>query len=178
MAVADVRGGIHRPDGIDVASLLAHVDSAGTVEGLSGTWPISSEDVLEVECDLLVPAALGGVIHADNWDAVQASIIVEGANHPVTPYADYHLGLEGTEVVPDILANAGGVLVSYFEWTQNIQQYRWSIEQVNRELETGLCAAHTAVRERSAREGVSLRSAAFIIGVERVAEAIDLRGFV
>ena len=178
VAISDVRGGIHRPDGLDPAAVIAHVQETGSVVGFPGASRISSEEVLSVDCDVLVPAAIGGVIHADNWESVQASIIIEGANGPVTPYADHHLAKQGTVVVPDIVANAGGVLVSYFEWTQNIQQHRWSLEQVNRELEAMLCAAYASVRRRAEEDGVPLRTAAFMIGVERVAEALTLRGFV
>ncbi len=178
VAVSDVTGGVHRPDGLDVAAVQAHVDASGGVVGFPNAWALSSDGVLEVECDVLVPAALGGVIHADNWHTVQADVIVEGANGPLTPYADWQLQRRGTVVVPDLIANAGGVLVSYFEWAQNIQQYRWSLERVNDELETLLCDAYGTIQTRAGHDGVSLRNAAFMIGVERVAEALDLRGFV
>ena len=125
---------------------------------------------------MLIPAALGGVIHADNWRTVQAPIIIEGANGPVTPFADHQLTKQGTVVVPDIVANASGVLVSYFEWTQNIQQHRWSLDRVNEELELMLLGAYGSVRRRAETEGVTLRAASFIIGVERVIEALLLRG--
>ena len=178
VAVSDVSGGISQPDGLDPAAVLAHADTTGSVEGFAGSVPLSPDGVLTVECDVLIPAALGGVIHADNWEAIAARVIVEGANHPVTPFADYQLDKRGTLIIPDVLTNAGGVLVSYFEWTQNIQQHRWPLDQVNRELDAMLSRAHATVRQRAELDGVSLRTAAFLIGVERVAEAIRLRGFV
>ena len=178
VAISDINGGIHRPDGMDPQAVMEHVEATGSVVGFPGAWPISADEVLTVECDVLIPAALGGVITGENWEQVQARIIVEGANGPVTPYADAALTQRGCVIVPDIIANAGGVLVSYFEWAQNIQQYRWSLDRVNSELETMLCGAYEGVRDRARDESVSLRSAAFMIGVERVAEALDLRGFV
>ena len=114
VAVADVWGGVHRPDGIDCRRLDAQVEESGSVMDLAGTWEIGRDEVLTYECDILVPAALGGVIHADNWEQVQARLVVEGANGPVTPYADHHLGERGVTVVPDLVDNAGGVIVSYF----------------------------------------------------------------
>ncbi len=178
VAVSDVEGGVYRADGLDPAELIAQVARTGSVVGLAGSDSLTSDGVLTVDCDVLVPAALGEVITGDNWDRVQAPLIVEGANHPITPYADERLTQRGTVVVPDIVANAGGVLVSYFEWTQNIQQHRWGLEQVNRELEQLLCDGYAAVRERAAEEGHTLRGAAFMIGVARVVEALELRGFV
>ena len=190
VAVSDIRGGIYRADGLDIPAVVAHVERTGSVVDFPGSEPLTSDEVLSsdgtlvsrgvlsVDCDLLVPAALGEAIHAGNWQTVQASIIVEGANHPVTPYADYHLARQGTVVVPDIVANAGGVVVSYFEWTQNIQQHRWTLEQVNRELEQMLCEAYRAIRERAREQGVPLRAAAFMTGVQRVVETLELRGFV
>ena len=178
VAVADVGGCVVRPDGIDPGLLQEHVAATGSVVGMGGTWERERDEVLTSECDVLVPAAVGGVIHADNWARVQARLIVEGANGPVTPYADHHLREGGVTIVPDIVANAGGVLVSYFEWAQNIQQYRWSEAHVNRELETMLCDAFEGIRQRAEAEDASLRTAAFMIGGERVAEAIEIRGFV
>ena len=190
IAVSDVRGGIYSADGLDIESVIAHVAKTGSVVEMPGTEPLQSDEVLStdgqlissgllgVECDVLVPAALGEVIHASNWQTIQAPIIVEGANHPVTPYADHMLAAQGTVIVPDIIANAGGVLVSYFEWTQNIQQHRWNLEQVNSELERMLCGAYTDIRKLAHDEGVSVRTAAFMVGVERVVESLELRGFV
>ena len=178
VAVLDVDGAVQRPDGLDVERLQEHVEEHGTVKGLPGVWELERDDVLYVECDVLVPAALGGVIHADNWERIDTKLIVEGANHPVTPYADYQLAKQGVVIVPDILANVGGVMVSYFEWAQNIQQYRWIEAHVNRELEALLGEAFTDVQQLSLDQGVSFRTSAFMTGAERVADAIEVRGFV
>ncbi|MEE8338174.1 MAG: Glu/Leu/Phe/Val dehydrogenase dimerization domain-containing protein [Dehalococcoidia bacterium] len=190
IAVSDVNGGIHDADGLDIEAVIAHLAQTGSVVDMPGTQPLQADEVrsadgalvssglLGVECDVLVPAALGEVINASNWETIQAPIIVEGANHPVTPYADHMLAARGTVIVPDIVANAGGVLVSYFEWTQNIQQHRWSLEQVNSELERMLCSAYEDVRRLAHNEGISVRTAAFMVGVKRVVEALELRGFV
>ncbi len=176
VAVSDIRGGVRDADGLDVDAVVEHVTATGGVVGLRGAEPLTADDVLSAECDVLLPAALGDVIHAGNWESVQASVIVEGANHPVTPYADVQLARQGIVVVPDIIASAGGVLVSYLEWTQNIQQYRWSSEQVNDELEMMLCTAYASVQEQANKDGLSLRAAAYMIAVERVVEALELRG--
>jgi glutamate dehydrogenase (NAD(P)+) len=176
IAVCDRDGGIHRADGLDPVELAAHVERTGSVVGFAGAQPLSAEQLLALDCDVLIPAAVHGVIHADNWETVRAPIIVEAANGPVTPYADHYLAAQGTLVVPDIVANAGGVLVSYFEWTQNIQQHRWGLDQVNEELETMLLGAYRSVVKRAEADGLTLRGAAFVIGVERVVEALLLRG--
>ena len=178
VAVSDVGGAVQRPDGLDPEALRAHVVATGSVVGTPGTWAMDPHDLVLVECDVLVPAAIGGVIHADNVDGVQASVIVEAANGPLTPYADHILRARGVTIVPDIMANVGGVLVSYFEWAQNIQQYSWTLAHVNAELERLLCGAFSDLRARAATDGVPLRTAAFTTAVERVAEAAELRGFV
>ena len=128
--------------------------------------------------DILVPAAVGGVLHQGNAPKVSAKIIIEGANHPTTPAADEILAERGVVVLPDIVANAGGVIVSYFEWAQNIQEFRWEESLVNEELWRLMRQAVNAVWERSQQERVTLREAAFMIGVERVTRAAQLRGFV
>jgi glutamate dehydrogenase (NAD(P)+) len=134
VAVSDVKGGIHNPDGLEGKRLREHVAESGSVVELPGAEPLSNEELLELDVDILVPAALGGVIHARNAGDVRARMIVEGANHPLTPEADDILGAAGSLVVPDIYANAGGVTVSYFEWVQNLQQFRWTAERVDEEL--------------------------------------------
>jgi len=178
VAVSDVRGGVHAPGGIDVAAVDAHVAETGSVVGLPGTEPVSNTELLELDVDVLIPAALGGVIDKTNADAVRARLVVEAANHPVTPAADDILTDAGVTVVPDILANGGGVTVSYFEWTQNIQQFSWSEERVNAELAEHLIRAYGQVRDRAAAESTDLRHAAFAVAVERVATAAHLRGYV
>lgn len=177
VAVSDVRGGIHRPDGLDIPAVLAHQREHGTVVGFPGAEPISNEELLTLEVDVLLPAALGEVITKDNAEQLRCRVLVEGANHPVTPVADVMLNERGVYVVPDILANAGGVIVSYFEWVQNIQEFRWEEEEVNQRLERRLRRAFQQTRDRAAAEGTSLREAAFAIAVERVIEAATLRGY-
>jgi glutamate dehydrogenase (NAD(P)+) len=177
VAVSDVRGGVVDLGGLDVPALLAHTRETGSVVGAPGTEPITNEDLLELDVDVLVPAALDRVIHAGNADKVRARLVLEAANHPVTPAADEILHAAGKIVVPDILANAGGVTVSYFEWVQNIQQFRWDEEQVNAELQKRMAAAWANVHGRATVDGVPLRLAAFAIAVERVERADKLRGY-
>ena len=178
IAVSDVRGAIHNPHGLNQTDLRAHVIQAGTVVGYPEAEPIGNNDLLTLPCDVLIPAALGGVITQANADAVKAHWVVEAANAPVTPVADRMLAERGVVVLPDILANAGGVTVSYFEWTQNIQQFSWSEQRVNAELGEKMAAAYRAVKQRAESSRTDLRSAAFCIGVERVATAAHLRGYV
>ncbi|HWH31544.1 MAG TPA: Glu/Leu/Phe/Val dehydrogenase dimerization domain-containing protein [Egibacteraceae bacterium] len=178
VAVSDVNGGIYAAHGLPVADLLQHIEETGTVVGYPGCDALTNEELLELDVDVLVPAALGGVITKANADAIKARWVVEGANHPVTPAADGVLAGNGITVVPDILANAGGVTVSYFEWTQNIQQFAWDEERVNTELGKVMREAVRQVRDRSVADGTSLRDAAFSIAVERVAQAAHLRGYV
>jgi glutamate dehydrogenase (NAD(P)+) len=177
VAVSDVRGGVVHEGGLDVEALLAHVSETGSVVDAPGTEPITNEDLLELEVDVLVPAALDRVIHSGNADRVRARLVVEAANHPVTPAADEVLDAAGVVVIPDILANAGGVTVSYFEWVQNIQQFRWDEEQVNVELRKRMAAAWQQVHGRATGDGVPLRLAAFSLAVERVEHADKLRGY-
>jgi glutamate dehydrogenase (NAD(P)+) len=178
VAVADVKGGIANPDGIDIERLDRWFAVAGSVAGFEGAEPVTNEQLLEVECDYLVPAAIGEVITGENADRVKARVVVEAANHPVTPAGDAILAARNIVVLPDIIVNAGGVTVSYFEWTQNIQVFRWPLERVNSELESRMLAAFGELVERSRRDGTRPRQAAFDIALERVAKAIKLRGFV
>lgn len=188
VAVSDVEGAIHREEGIDIDELLAHEQEAGTVVGMTGTEQLDNAELLELDVDVLLPAALGEVIDDGNADRIAARLVVEGANHPVTPLADEILKERGVVVVPDILANAGGVTVSYFEWVQNNQEMTWELEDVNRQLERRLTQAFDRCRsfqqeranEASAwgSDHLSLREAAFALAVERVTEAATLRGYV
>ncbi len=178
VGISDLKGGIANAAGIDIASLDRHFTVAGSVAGFVGAEPITNDALLELECDYLVPAAIGEVITGDNADRVKARVVVEAANHPVTPEGDRILKARGVMVLPDILVNAGGVTVSYFEWTQNIQQFRWSLERVNQELESRMVAAFAELMARSTKDGTTPRQAAFDISVQRVARAIKLRGFV
>jgi glutamate dehydrogenase (NAD(P)+) len=177
VGVGDLRGAVHNADGIDIPAFAAWLDDGKPVDAFPGARAIDPADLLTLPCDVLIPAATGEVIDASNAADIRARIIVEAANHPVTVEADEALAARGVTIVPDILANAGGVIVSYFEWTQNIQQFRWSEERVNDELAQRITAAYRDVCER-AGGGASLRDAAFAIAVSRVAQAIRLRGFV
>jgi glutamate dehydrogenase (NAD(P)+) len=178
VAVSDVRGGIMRPGGLDIAAVWAHRDATGSVVEFPGADPITNEELIELDVDWLVPAALGEVINGRNASKVKARVVVEAANHPVTPVADAALSDAGVVIIPDILANAGGVTVSYFEWTQNIQQFRWDEEQVNSQLRKIMAKAYRDVASLSREEKIALRDAAFAIGVKRVARAARLRGYV
>jgi glutamate dehydrogenase (NAD(P)+) len=176
VAVSDAYGGIFRGDGLDVPKLQAHVVATKSVVGFAGAEAVTNEEVLATDCDVLAPAALGHVLDGKTAPTVRAKYVLEGANGPCTVEGDEILQRRGIVCIPDILANAGGVTVSYFEWTQNIQQHAWSEETVNQRLEEQMIAAHAAV-ERARREySCSLRTAAFIVGIQRVKEATDARG--
>ncbi len=177
VAVSDVKGGVYNPRGLNPAALLRHIrGGAETVVGYPGTDTITNEELLELDVDVLVPAALEGVIHEDNADLVKARFVVEGANGPTTPNADAILEDRGTVVVPDILANSGGVAVSYFEWVQDLQAYFWTEDEVHDRLAALMEHAYAEVSGLAAERGVSLRTAAQMIGVGRVAEAHRTRG--
>lgn len=178
VAIGDVKGAISNPEGIDIEALDRWFAVAGSVAGFEGATPISNEDLLKVPCDYLIPAALGEVITGENAGGINARCVVEAANHPVTPAGDEVLAARGIPVLPDILINAGGVTVSYFEWTQNIQQFRWPLERVNGELETRMVSVFADVMARAKLDGTRPRQAAFDIALQRVARAIELRGFV
>ena len=178
VAVSDVNGGTYSSSGVDLEAVSEHVRESGSVDAFQGGDKVSNEELLEVECDVLIPAAIHGVITSENADKIQAPMIIEAANGPTTPLADESLNERGVTVVPDILANAGGVTVSYFEWVQNIQQFRWDLDDVNAELEKRMKRATDVVYERARDDGSSLRSAAYDIAVERVAHAAEIRGYV
>ncbi len=178
VAVSDVGGAIYDPSGLDVHAVLKHVRESGSVVGTRDTEALTNEDLLELDVDVLVPAALDGVVNRGNADRIRARLVVEAANHPVTPAADDILHGAGTTVIPDILANAGGVTVSYFEWAQNIQQFRWEEERVNDELRKTMTRAWKNVHARALVDEIPLRLAAFAIAVEKVDLADRLRGYV
>jgi glutamate dehydrogenase (NAD(P)+) len=177
IAVSDVGGGTHNPKGLDLEALGHHGGESDTVSTFEGGEQLTNEELLELECDILIPAAIQGVITSENADAIKAKMIVEAANGPITPTADATLNERDIVVVPDILANAGGVTVSYFEWVQNIQQFKWELDQVNDELHKRMTRATDSVFDRAEAEGTSLRDAAFDIAVERVAHAAEIRGY-
>ncbi|KAB2807514.1 Glu/Leu/Phe/Val dehydrogenase [Pimelobacter simplex] len=176
VAVSDQYGAVAAEAGLDIPGLERHVDATGSVVGFAGGDEIAAEAVLEAEVDLLVPAAVEGVLRGDNAGRVCAKVIVEGANGPTTPEADRILQEAGRLVVPDILANAGGVIVSYFEWVQANQAYWWSETEVEARLAERMLAAWDSVNAAAARLDVPLRTAATCLAVERVAQAHQLRG--
>jgi len=177
VAASDIEGGVFAGDGLDVDELVRAARTEGSVVRQDGPGEsLTNEELIALDVDVLVPAALGGVITSENAREVRADLIVEGANGPTTPAADQILRERGVAVLPDILANAGGVTVSYFEWVQNSQRFGWTAERVADELERILLAAFQAVAARAEEGGVPYRIAAFEIAVERVARATELRG--
>jgi glutamate dehydrogenase (NAD(P)+) len=175
--VSDVKGGAYNAMGLNPAKMLREMRAGmESVAGYPGTDPISNEELLELDVDVLVPAAMESVIHDGNASAIKARFIVEGANGPTTPDADAILADKGVVVVPDILANSGGVAVSYFEWVQDLQAYWWTEHEVTDRLKAILESSYAEVAALSQERGVSLRTAAQMIGVGRVAEAHHIRG--
>ncbi len=176
IAVSDTRGGVHNEKGIDPQDLLRHKEQTGSVVGYRGCDAISNEDLLELPCEILVPSALEGQITKDNAARIKARMIVEGANGPTTPEADEILREHKIFVVPDILANAGGVTVSYFEWVQDLQSFFWSEEEINERLERIMTRSFRDVLAVSQEKKVDMRTGALVRGVGRVAEALLTRG--
>jgi glutamate dehydrogenase (NAD(P)+) len=176
IAVSDSRGGVHNPDGLDVAAAVEHKRHNATFDGFTGGEVVTNDELLVLDCDVLAPCALEQVLTADNADKVKASVVAEGANGPVTPEADQILEESGVLVLPDVLANAGGVVVSYFEWVQGLQEYFWKESEVNAKLNDIVTRAFAETwREHEERE-ISMRQAAYTIAVGRVAEATITRG--
>lgn len=176
VAASDTQGGIYKPDGLDARDVLRFKQETGTVVGYPGASGISNGELLELPCDLLVPSALEEVIHEGNANKIKAKVIVEGANGPTTPEADSVLESKGVIVLPDILANAGGVTVSYFEWVQNLQGFYWAEDEVNDRLSRFMLLAFEKVFAIAQEKKVSMRVAAYIKALARVAKAIELRG--
>jgi len=172
IAVSDVSGGIVNKKGLDIASFFSHK----SLETVDADNRIGAAEVLEMQCDILIPAALGGVINNENVAKIKAEFIIEGANQPITFSADQELRAQGVVIVPDILANSGGVMGSYFEWTQNIQEFSWPIEKFRKELDSRMEMAFSNVLEVSKKHSVDMRTAAFVVAVGRVAQAFELRG--
>lgn len=176
IAVSDYSGGIYCKNGLDIHKVVTHVQETGQVGGFVNADEITNAELFELDCDILIPAALGNQITAANVDRVRAKIIAEGANGPTTPEADRVLYEQGVQVIPDILANAGGVTVSYFEWVQGLMEFFWSEEEVNNRLQTVIQKAFDDTWEVSQRERTDLRTAAYMLAVDRVAEAGILTG--
>jgi glutamate dehydrogenase (NAD(P)+) len=175
-AVSTSKGGVYCDRGIDIQALQDFYSENGTLTGFYGYDSITNEELLTLPCDILVPAAMENAIHMDNADGVRAKIIAEGANGPVTPIADEILKEKGVFVIPDILANAGGVTASYFEWVQDLQNYFWNEEEINDKLRLLMTAAYKKVMSIAEENNVDARTAALILGIGRVAEATRLRG--
>jgi len=176
VGIGDVAASFYDPDGLNVAAALAWVKENRTLAGWNGASSIPQDQLLLMPCDVLVPAALGGVIDREVARAVQCRIIAEAANGPTTPEGDEVLRNRGISVLPDIYANAGGVTVSYFEWVQNLQQFAWDETRVRHELERIMRTAFRHLNQSATRHGVDLRTAAFIVAIERVARATAQRG--
>ena len=176
VAISDVRGGIHNPAGIDLAALKAHLKATGSVVDFPGTTPLTNSEILELDVDVLVPAALENQITLENVHRIRARIVAEGANGPTTPEADEILAQRGIFLVPDILCNAGGVTVSYFEWVQGLSRDRWSARVVAEKLKEIMDDSFREVLETALAEKVDMRTAAYLLAVQRVADATDVRG--
>ncbi len=176
VAVSDSRGAIFNPNGLDPEAVRLHKAKTGSVVGFPGTDALTNEEILELECDVLVPAALEKAITRDNAPQVKAKIVSEGANGPTTPEADQILYKRNVTVIPDILCNAGGVTVSYFEWVQSLQHFFWSFEEVKKQLEDVMVKAFNEVWQTAEEEKVDLRVAAYVVAMRKVVEAYRTRG--
>ncbi|MGQ4834245.1 MAG: Glu/Leu/Phe/Val family dehydrogenase [Candidatus Asgardarchaeia archaeon] len=175
VAVSDVFGGIYNPDGLDPEKVLEHVKKTGSVVNYPNAKNITNEELLALDVDVLIPAAIEGTINSKNADNIKAKVIIEGANGPVTPEADKILNEKGTVIVPDILANAGGVTASYLEWNQNLHREIWTIEQVREKLAERMISAFNEVYEIHKQKDLSMREAAYVLALTRVVEAIKDR---
>jgi glutamate dehydrogenase (NAD(P)+) len=176
IAVSDSSGGIYKLDGLDLAAAVEHKRTHRSFEGFEGAEAITNEELLILDCDVLAPCALEQVVTSDNADKVKAGIVAEGANGPVTPEADQILDERGVLVLPDVLANAGGVVVSYFEWVQGLQEYFWKESEVNAKLNDIVTRAFAETWREHEERDISMRQAAYAIAVGRVAEATITRG--
>jgi glutamate dehydrogenase (NAD(P)+) len=178
IGVSDATGAIQSEEGIDADALVSHLREGGKLTEFEGAEVISPDDLIAIECDVLIPAALGGMIHEGNADRIKTRMLIEGANSPTTPVADQILHEKGVHVIPDVMANAGGVVCSYFEWVQNLQHFRWSEREVNDKLGTIMRRTYRDVSARSKEERISLREASYLIGIERVVESSRTRGYI
>jgi glutamate dehydrogenase (NAD(P)+) len=178
VAVSDANGAIRNDAGIDANELQDFVSKGGKLPDFERADSIDPDDLVAVPCDVFIPAALGGMIHEGNADQVDCRMMIEGANSPTTPAADRILAEKGVYVIPDVMANAGGVVCSYFEWVQNLQHFRWDEREVNDKLGTVMRRAYREVSGRAKQENLPLREAAYLVGIERVVEAARTRGYV
>jgi glutamate dehydrogenase (NAD(P)+) len=178
VGVSDASGAIRSDAGIDAEALVQHIVRGGALVELPGAEVIAPDELLDIPCDVFIPAALGGMIHKGNADRLSCRMIVEGANSPTTPAADAILADKGILIVPDVMANAGGVVVSYFEWVQNLQHFRWDEREVNDRLGRIMRKAFREVSARAREDAAPLRVAAYALGIERVVEAATTRGYI
>jgi glutamate dehydrogenase (NAD(P)+) len=178
VAVSDANGAIRSDDGIDANALYDFISDGGLITEFEGAEPIDADDLIAVPSDVFIPAALGGMIHEGNADRMQTRVIIEGANSPTTPAADQILRDKDVYIIPDVMANAGGVVVSYFEWVQNLQHFRWDEREVNDKLGNIMRRAYREVSARAKEESLPLRQAAYLVGLERVVEAARVRGYI
>jgi glutamate dehydrogenase (NAD(P)+) len=178
VAASDASGAIRNGEGIDANALCEFIGQGGVMPQYPGAEAIPPDELLETVCDVFIPAALGGMIHHGNADRMRCKMIVEGANSPTTPAADEILNQKGVYVIPDVMANAGGVVCSYFEWVQNLQHFRWDEREVNDKLGGILRRAYRDVSARAKEERLPLREAAYLVGIERVVEAARTRGYI
>ncbi|MHB8917022.1 MAG: Glu/Leu/Phe/Val family dehydrogenase, partial [Desulfocucumaceae bacterium] len=176
LAVSDSRGGIYSESGLDLAEVNTYKARTGSVVGFPDAQPVSNEDLLTLECDVLVPAALENVITEENAPKIKARLVAEGANGPATCQGDKIMYEREITVIPDILANAGGVVVSYFEWVQGLQNFYWTKDEVNRQLRRRMVGSFREVYRLKDHHGVSMRTAAYMLALDRVSRAMQLRG--
>jgi glutamate dehydrogenase (NAD(P)+) len=178
VGVSDANGAIRNDDGIDANALEDYIRAGGRMPDYEGADAIDPDDLLAIPCGVFIPAALGGMIHEDNADRMQCRVIIEGANSPTTPAADSILAEKDVYVIPDVMANAGGVVCSYFEWVQNLQHFRWDEREVNDKLGNIMRRAYREVSARAKQENLPLRQASYLVGIERVVEAARTRGYI
>jgi glutamate dehydrogenase (NAD(P)+) len=176
IGLSDLYGGVYNSNGIDVSRALRYTQEHGRLTNLPETEAVSNADLLELPCDILIPAATEGQLTGRNASRIRPRLIIEAANGPTTPEADAIFNDRGITVIPDILANAGGVTVSYFEWVQDLQRFFWAEQQINSELERIMRRSYQATYDKSQNVGVSMRMGAYLLAVTRVAEATAARG--
>lgn len=176
IAVSDVSGGVYNPDGLDIPSLFEYNRKNRTIDGCRQGKKINNEELLALKCDFLIPAALGSAIHKDNVDSLNCRVVIEAANGPVTYNAAEILWKKHIPIIPDILTNAGGVTVSYFEWVQNLQQFKWELEEVDSKLEAKMVKAFNEVYEVKVEKKIPMRIASFMVAISRVSRSYSLRG--
>ena len=176
IGISDVTGGLYNPDGLDIESLFNHAKKNGSIDKFKGAKKITNDKLLSLKCDFLIPAALGSAVHADNVDSLKCKFIIEAANGPVTEKACQVLWAKGIPIIPDILTNAGGVTVSYFEWVQNLQQFKWELDEVEKKLEKKISNSFDEIYAVKVNKKIPMRYAAFMVAIDRVARAHHLRG--